>query len=137
MKKELFIIPLFICLSCSSGEKEEDAMAIRNISERLTSDLNVRQLIDLNLLQAKNDTVKLCYALVMPKQTLVRLAKGKTYPKEHTLKELREFYVNSIIEGEDYIQAKYEEQIDDKDWLINNSINEPINAIWEQITEER
>lgn len=137
MRKELLIIFSFVCMACNNKEKSDESAVVRSISEKITNELNVRQLIDLNLLQVKNDTIKVCYALVMPKQTLLRLAKEKTYPTAYALKELRELYTNSILEGDSYFQTKYEEQKDDKDWLINNTINEPINAIWEQITEER
>ena len=125
----------FIGISCTSQKKEQ--LEIKNIAEKYASDLNITQLIDALLLQANNDTNKICYALVMPKQTLIRLAKQETHPKTFTLYKARELFVNANVHGTTFMDSCANNKKDKKDWLINNSINEPINPIWEQITKEQ
>ena len=36
----------------------------------------------------------------------------------------------------EYVDSCVNDKKDDKDWLINNSVNEPVNPIWEQIAHE-
>lgn len=135
MKKFMFYCSFMLLLSCTNEKVETNGL--KDVSERHASQLNIHQLIDALLICAKNDTTKVCYALVMPKQSLIRLSKGETYPTETSFKKSRELFVDAILSDNESINDQSEQNEDQKDWLIKNSINEPINAIWEQITEER
>lgn len=78
-----------LLLSCTSEKVETNGL--KDVSERHASQLNIHQLIDALLICAKNDTTKVCYALVMPKQSLIRLSKGETYPTETSFKKVESF----------------------------------------------
>ncbi|MBO8461994.1 MAG: hypothetical protein IAA85_04720 [Firmicutes bacterium] len=129
------LLLIFTCISCNRSNKEK--YEIKNIAEKHASTLDITQLIDALLLYTNNDTNKICYALVMPKQTLIRLTQQQTYPKDFTLEKTRELFVNINIYGSAFLDSCVNDKEDKKNWLINNSINEPINPIWEQITKEQ
>lgn len=132
------IIPLlFILSSCSSDEKKENDKILTSICQKQAASLSIEQLINQLLIYAMNDTTKVCYSLVMPKQSLKRLVTQDTYPKNFTMKKASELFVKVSVNGIEYMDSCAEDTKDSKDWLIDNSVNEPINPIWEQITEER
>ena len=66
--------------SCGDTEKSRDTKAIKALAEKHVSEIKVQQLLQEYILSIDNDTNGVCYALVMPKQTLNRLMNGETYP---------------------------------------------------------
>lgn len=132
----VLLFSVFIGGSCNSP-KERNQQEIKSIAEKYASNLDITQLMNALLLQVNNDTNKICYALVMPKQTLIRLTQKRTFPKAFTLDKTRELFVNTNVYGTAYMDSCAKDKEDKKDWLINNSVNEPINPIWEQITKEQ
>lgn len=136
MISRLFIfIFLFFLVSCG-GNTQRDTYAIQQLAERHVSDLKAPQLLREYLLSIDNDTNGVCYALVMPKQTLVRLMEEDTYPTPGGLEKIRQSLVKRYSLGKEYVDSCINDKIDDKDWLINNSVNEPVNPIWEQLVYE-
>ena len=136
MISRLFIlIFLFLLVSCS-GNKQRDTYAIQQLAERHVSELKAPQLLREYILSIDNDTNGVCYALVMPKQTLVRLMEEDTYPTPGGLEKIRQSLVKRYTLGKEYVDSCINDKIDDKDWLINNSVNEPVNPIWEQLVYE-
>lgn len=136
MISRLFIlIFLFLLVSCS-GNKQRDTYAIQQLAERHVSELKAPQLLREYILSIDNDTNGVCYALVMPKQTLVRLMEEDTYPTPGGLEKIRQSLVKRYTLGKEYVDSCIDDKIDDKDWLINNSVNEPVNPIWEQLVYE-
>lgn len=136
MISRLFIlIFLFLLVSCS-GNKQRDTYAIQQLAERHVSELKAPQLLREYILSIDNDTNGVCYALVMPKQTLVRLMEEDTYPTPGGLEKIRQSLIKRYTLGKEYVDSCINDKIDDKDWLINNSVNEPVNPIWEQLVYE-
>lgn len=97
--------------------------------------MTFKQRLDALLLLADNDTSKVCYALVMPKQTFARLSNEETFPTSLATAKTMDLYVKSVMTHCEYLDSLSKKDGDEKDWLIHNSINEPINPIWEQIME--
>lgn len=123
-----------ITTSCEhNDEKSNSKEDLQTLSVKFYSELSFRQRLDASLLLSSNDTTKLCYALVMPKQTLIRLSKEETYPTSLAIEKTKEVYVKSIMTNCEYMDSLCQKDESKKDWLIHNSINEPINPIWEQI----
>ena len=136
MISRLFIlIFLFLLVSCS-GNKQRYTYAIQQLAERHVSELKAPQLLREYILSIDNDTNGVCYALVMPKQTLVRLMEEDTYPTPGGLEKIRQSLIKRYTLGKEYVDSCINDKIDDKDWLINNSVNEPVNPIWEQLVYE-
>lgn len=137
-KWRYMIICIFLFTACKEAKVEnKNDFPLQSIAEQQAADLNIKQLINGLLLYANNDSTLVCYALVMPKQTLIRLVKQETYPKPFTMEKVRESFVKAAVNGIAYLDSCAADKKDSKDWLIKNSVNEPINPIWEQITEER
>lgn len=136
------INPLVILLlsaifySCGNSSGDRNVQAIRDLAARHVSDLKASQILEEYLLSVDNDTVALCYTLVMPKQSLERLIKEETYPTSGGLEKIQQSLVNRYVYGMVYVDSCVNDKKDDKDWLINNSVNEPVNPIWEQIAHE-
>ena len=122
-------------VSCKS-EKERDASAIKVLAEKHLQELEMHQLLEEFILSLDNDTNGVCYALVMPKQTLLRLMKGETFATKGGVQKVREILVKRYTYGVEYVDSCIDDKKKDKDWLINNTINEPINPIWEQLMKE-
>ncbi len=139
---KLKFIPLMILLlsmllySCGNSSGDRNIQAIRDLAARHVSDLKASQILEEYLLSVDNDTVALCYTLVMPKQSLERLIKEETYPTPGGLEKIQQSLVNRYVYGMEYVDSCVNDKKDDKDWLINNSVNEPVNPIWEQIAHE-
>ena len=110
-------------------------MNLQKLAVRHYSELTFQQRLDALLLLAQNDTTKVCYALVMPKRTFIRLSREETYPTTMAKNKTKELYVKSVISNCEYLDSLSKNEESQKDWLIHNSINEPINPIWEQIME--
>ena len=72
----LFLLCLFI-LSCGNDEKSSNQKGLKKLAYGFYSELTFKQRLDALLLLSDNDTAKVCYALVMPKQTFKRLSKEK------------------------------------------------------------
>lgn len=126
----------FAFSSCGHDDKNKNNKAnLQNLSTKFFSELSFRQRLDALLILSSNDTTKVCYALVMPKQTLIRLSKEETYPTSLAIEKTQEVYVKSIMTNCEYMDSLSQNDELKKDWLIRNSINEPINPIWEQIME--
>lgn len=126
----------FMFISCSHNDEDKSQKeSLQNLSTKFYSELTFKQRLDALLLLASNDTTKVCYALVMPKQTLIRLSKEETYPTSLAIEKTKELYVKSIMTDCEYMDSLNQKDESKKDWLIHNSINEPINPIWEQIME--
>lgn len=123
-------------LSCGSDSKERNIAAITDLAERHVSELGVPQLLQEYILSLDNDTDGVCYALVMPKQTLIRLIKEETYPTLGGLEKIQQSLVKRYAMGKEYTDSCIQDSYSDKDWLINNTVNEPVNPIWEQIAHE-
>ena len=134
----LWLTFAFIMCSCgsNSSKKERDIDAIRSVSSEHVNELMAPQLLREFLLSLDNDTTGICYALVMLKQTLLRLLREETYPTQGGLEKIREGLVNRYVYGKQYIDSCINDKIENKDWLINNTINEHINPIWEQLIHE-
>ena len=96
----------------------------------------MQRLLKEYILSIDNDTNGVCYALVMPKQTLNRLMNGETYPTLGGLEKIQQSLVKRYVYGREYVDSCIQDKFDDKDWLINNTVNEPVNPIWEQIAHE-
>ena len=125
----------FLLVSCGQN-RQRDIHAIQELAERHVSELNAPQLLREYILSIDNDTNGVCYALVMPKQTLVRLIEEDTYPTPGGLEKMRQSLVKRYSLGREYVDSCINDKIDDKDWLINNTVNEPVNPIWEQLVYE-
>jgi hypothetical protein len=138
MRSLKYILFFAILLTACGGNKEtqRDFYAIKQLAERHVSELKASQLLREYLLSIDNDTNGVCYALVMPKQTLIRLMKEETYPTPGGLEKIRQSLVNRYSLGIEYVDSCINDKVDDKDWLINNTINEPVNPIWEQLAYE-
>ena len=130
----LFLLCLFI-LSCGNDEKSSNQKGLKKLAYGFYSALTFKQRLDALLLLSDNDTAKVCYALVMPKQTFKRLSKEETYPTSLAKTKTNDLYVNSVMSHGEYLDSLSKNDESKKDWLIHNSINEPINPIWEQIME--
>lgn len=141
----VFFAVLILC-GCSKDEKNDYSHNMKELCENHYNSLSIKQRIDALLILANNDTTKVLYSLSMPKQVLERLCGGKTSPTSHTYNMTADLYVKSLLSNNQYMDSLYEdmkEQIEevnkDKDelhkvnWLINNSYNEPIQPVWEQI----
>lgn len=141
MKQINFLIVIFCCLlgtcmmSCKD-KKERDVYSIKVLAEHHVQELEINQLLEEFILSLDNDTIGVCYSLVMPKQTLLRLIKKETYATPGGINKVREILVKRYTLGLEYVDSCINDKKDDKDWLINNTVNEPINPIWEQIINE-
>lgn len=129
-------ICVFIMMSCGSKSKERNIAAITKLAEIHVSELDAPQLLQEYILSLDNDTVGVCYTLVMPKQTLMRLMKRETYPTQGGLEKIQQSLVKRYVYGIEYADSCIKDGYKDKDWLINNTVNEPVNPIWEQIAHE-
>lgn len=130
-----FFLAVFLA-SCGNDDKAQSNMVnLQKLAVRHYSGLTFQQRLDALLLLAQNDTTKVCYALVMPKQTFIRLSREETYPTTMAKSKTKELYVKSVISNCEYLDSLSKNDESQKDWLIHNSINEPINPIWEQIME--
>lgn len=132
----LFVAILLVSCGASNSEKLRDVDAIKRTSIEHAAELKAPQLLREFLLSIDNDTTGVCYALVMPKQTLLRLLREETYPTQGGLEKIREGLVNRYVYGRQYVDSCINDKKEDKDWLIKNTINEPINPIWEQLLHE-
>lgn len=136
MKKILLLLACVLICSChKSNDGRKGEASLKSLATIHANNFNAKQLIDDLLIYAKNDTTKVCYALVMPKQTLIRLSISKTYPKDFAYKKMREILTQTMIKGDEYLEELVDKDKSNKDWLLENSVNEPINPIWEQIQE--
>ena len=124
----------FTLVSCNNKENI-NTVIVSKIAIKQAESMNIVQLIDGLLIIAENDTTMVCKSLVMPKPTLIRIASEQTFPNDFAERKVRELYVQSIVSGKKILEKLNDENSSDKDWLIDNSINEPLNAIWEQIVE--
>ncbi len=144
----LLLLLLFssLLLSCQQDEKMTGSTKMEKLCQDYYDSLNIKQRLDALLILTNNDTTKVLYSLAMPKQTFDRLSEGKTNPTSHTINTTTELFVKAILSGNHYIDSLYEdmkEQIEkankDKDdlhkvnWLLNNSFNDPLQPIWEEI----
>lgn len=118
------------------NERERDVDAINALAEKHLQELEMHQLLEEFILSLDNDTNGVCYALVMPKQTLLRLMRQETFATPGGIQKVREILVKRYTCGVEYIDSCINDKKKDKDWLINNTINEPINPIWEQLIKE-
>lgn len=135
LKVVSFFIVVFLA-SCGNDDKaQSNMMNLQKLAVRHYSELTFQQRLDALLLLAQNDTTKVCYALVMPKRTFIRLSREETYPTTMAKNKTKELYVKSVISNCEYLDSLSKNEESQKDWLIHNSINEPINPIWEQIME--
>lgn len=132
----LLTVSICLLMSCSSKNEQQDRNAIEALAQKHVAGLEVTQLLEELLLSVDNDTISVCYSLVMPKQSLLRLMNKETYPTEGGLEKIQQCLVNRYSRGIEYIDSCVNDKKDDKDWLINNTINEPVNPIWEQIAHE-
>ena len=123
-----------VFLSCGNDDPTPK-QDLQKLAMGFYSNLTFKQRLDALLLLADNDTTKVCYALVMPKQTFIRLSKEETYPTFLAMTKTKELYVKSVMSHCEYLDSLSRNDEAKKDWLIHNSINEPINPIWEQIME--
>lgn len=136
IKKSLLGVICITFFSCGGSEDgTSNQKGLRKLAKRFYSELTFKQRLDALLLLADNDTAKICYALVMPKQTFERLSKEETFPTSLAITKTQNLYVNSVMSHCEYLDSLCKKDEEKKDWLIHNSINEPINPIWEQIME--
>lgn len=141
MKKNKCVLLLLTAVivmfsSCVEQEGNQDRSAIKALAEKHATEVETPQLLQELLLSVDNDTIAVCYALVMPKQTLVRLMQKETYPTKGGYEKIQQCLVNRYVRGMEYVDSCVNDKKDDKDWLINNTVNEPVNPIWEQIAHE-
>lgn len=141
---------LFILCGCNHAEKAYQSKQMEKLCENYYNSLNIKQRIDALLIVTGNDTTKVLYSLAMPKQVFERLSTGKTNPTPHTYDVTTELFKKAILSNNQYIDSLYEDmksQIEeankDKDelhkvnWLLNNSYNEPLQPVWEEIIKEK
>ena len=144
----VFFVVLILC-GCSKDEKKDESHNMKELCENHYNSLSIKQRIDALLILADNDTTKVLYSLSMPKQVLERLCSGKTSPTSHTYNMTADLYVRTLLSNNQYMDSLYEdmkEQIEevnkDKDelhkvnWLLNNSFNEPLQPVWEEIIKK-
>ena len=85
----------------------------------------------------------------MPKQVLERLSTGKTNPTPHTYDVTAELFKKAVLSNNQYIDSlyedmksqieeanKYKDELHKVNWLLNNSYNEPLQPVWEEIKKE-
>lgn len=120
-------------LVACTNKSERDVNAIKALAEKHLQELEIHQLLEEFILSLDNDTNGVCYALVMPKQTLLRLMKQETFATPGGIQKVREILVRRYTCGVEYVDSCINDKRKDKDWLINNTVNEPINPIWEQL----
>ena len=128
--------PILLLLASCNSEKTRDVKGIKALAESHVKELDAPQLLQEFILSIDNDTVGACYSMVMPKQTLMRLMQRETYPTPGGLEKIRENLVKRYVYGIEYVDSCINDKKEDKDWLINNTVNEPVNPIWEQIIKE-
>ena len=100
----LFLLCLFI-LSCGNDEKSSNQKGLKKLAYGFYSELTFKQRLDALLLLSDNDTAKVCYALVMPKQTFKRLSKEETYPTSLAKTKTNDLYVNSVMSHGEYLDS--------------------------------
>lgn len=122
-------------VACNS-KSERDVNAIKVLAEKHLQELEIHQLLEEFILSLDNDTNGVCYALVMPKQTLLRLMRQETFATPGGIQKVREILVKRYTCGVEYVDSCIDDKKKDKDWLINNTVNEPVNPIWEQLIKE-
>lgn len=124
------------CVLSCNNKSERDVNAVKDLAEKHVQELEIHQLLEEFILSLDNDTTGACYALVMPKQTLLRLMKQETHATQGGIQKVRDILVRRYAYGLEYIDSCINDKKNDKDWLINNTVNEPINPIWEQLIKE-
>ena len=142
----IICVLLIAFVLCGCNKNDRDSHNLEQLCKNHYNSLDIKQRIDALLILANNDTTKVLYSLSMPKQVLTRLCSRKTSPTIHTYNMTTDLYVRSILTENHYMDSLYEdmkEQIEevnkDKDelhkvnWLLNNSFNEPLQPVWEQI----
>lgn len=134
MKKLLLCVPVFLLLcSCGSEDRDREIERLGALATEFCNELTFPQQLRALLIVAHNDTAKVCKALVMSRQTFIRLSKEDTCPTSFAVDKVVELYVNSVMTNAEYMDTMSENDEDQKDWLMHNSINEPVNPVWEQV----
>lgn len=65
------------CLTSCNNQSKRDINAIKALAENHVQELEISQLLEEFILSLDNDTTGVCYTLVMPKQSLLRLMKKR------------------------------------------------------------
>lgn len=98
----------------------------------LSKEMNAKQLINSLLLETYNDTDQVCYALLMPKQTLLRLAKEESVPKPFALEKLRNLFIEAHAYGITYLDSCANHGKGRKAFLMNENEKPILSLLWEK-----
>ena len=137
--KILFCIwGLSLLQSCGDGmvESQDSQKAIRELAEKHVRELKAPQLLEEFLLSVNNDTAAVCYTIGLPRPVFERLMNEETYPTPGGLDKMRHHLVLRYVLGTHYTDSCKEETDNGRDRLMDNSANEPIDGIWENIVYE-
>lgn len=115
IKFGFLLISISMIMSCGNSESDRDIAAITALAEKHVSELCAPQLLQEYILSLDNDTVGVCYALVMPKQTLIRLMKEETYPTPGGLEKIQKSLVKRYALGKEYADSCIQDSYDEKD----------------------
>jgi hypothetical protein len=119
---------------CSQKEKHsaEEQWKVRCIAYRQAQDMDVKQLIDALLLETYNDTVKLCEALIMPKETFTRLARKESTPTAIGLERLRDLFILTNTYGNPFLESCAEYGRERKAEFANDENRLRLISVWEE-----
>lgn len=112
--------------------KEEEKLKLEEIAEKQAKGMKMEQLIDALLLMARNDTNAVSYALVIPKATLVRLARKESKPTSYALEKFRKLFIYTNAYGIDFLYSCADYKKDKKEGLLNGEQQLLINELWEE-----
>ena len=105
---------------------------MRCIAYRQAQDMDVKQLIDALLLETYNDTVKLCEALIMPKETFTRLARKESTPTAIGLERLRDLFILTNTYGNPFLESCAEYGRERKAEFANDENRLRLISVWEE-----
>lgn len=98
---------------------------------RYANGLEFNQFIDGLLLIAHNDTLKLCCVFEIPKNSLIRLALGETYPTNYAKEIFVTMFQKALLWGPDCLN-EYPTMTKNSKSLLDGEINRKPNPIWEK-----
>lgn len=126
---------MFLLYGCKHTPKHIEAKnrwKVSYMAYELSQEMNAKQLINSLLLETYNDTDQVCYALLMPKQTLVRLTTEESAPKPFTLKKLRDLFIETHVYGITYLDSCANHDKNRKAFLMNENKELTLSLLWEK-----
>lgn len=125
---------LSVVNGCKSEEEynEEEEAKMKNIASKLSKDMDTVQLLDALLLLSQNDTVKLCEALIMPKETFTRLARKESTPTAIGLERLKDLFILTNTYGNPFLESCAEYGRERKAEFANDENRLRLISVWEE-----